>query len=592
MATATKANPRDFEKMTDEEILTQFLKDINASMKFQQPFFEKFIEFYKLYRSYIDEADKRPHGANLFIPYTFSVIETVTPKIVNALFHTKPYISTIPIRGTSYIKSKNMNKLLDYQLTQKIKVVTTVTDIIKGTLLYGTGISKQTWEFKSGKRVEKQPIMSILGFPIGSKEVLMESIIKDEPSIKSIPLMDFFFDPAGVTIEEQRYCADRYYEDYHVLLEKEKEGVYKNVKEKLGRQGYDDSYNQAGSSDMLDNIGLSTHNNKNKSVEIIEYYTDDWKLVIANRDTVLQSTMTPYNHFKKPYAKWVDTPVPNEFYGIGEIEPIQHLQEELNATRNQRIDNVSLIINRMYKILRVADINQDQLVSRPNGFIEVDSMADVEPLIIPDVSSSAYNEEAVIKEDIDKTIGVHDSARGSSPDRRETATTMNILSNASYDRFKLKILLIENGGLKDAMTQVVQLNQQYIDRDTMFTIINDQGVFEEVELTPEDIAGEFDLMVVGSNTEPSINKEYRQNQLIQLYNIVKDSPLVNQPEFLKTIFEAFDVKNINELIIEQQPMQEPPIGVGEPPMQDPMTGGGEPPMQDPMMDMMGGEPQL
>ena len=34
---------------------------------------------------------------------------------------------------------------------------------------------------------------------------------------------------------------------------------------------------------------------------------------------------------------------------LGEIEPIEYLQYELNDTRNQRMDNVNLIINRMWK---------------------------------------------------------------------------------------------------------------------------------------------------------------------------------------------------------------------------------------------------
>jgi len=552
-------HPRDFENMDDKSTLHRVIEDLETSQEFQRPFFDKFVEYYKLYRSYIDEKDKREHGANLFIPYTFHVIETVTPKVVNSLFSTRPYVQTIPLgvdNKTREQRSEKMNKLLDYQFQQKIKLVPKITDVIKTALMYGTAITKQGWKFKKKNIITKKPKKVLnIELPIYT-EVMEEVVVNDEPMIQNIPITDFFFDPAGTDIDDCRYCIHRYYEDLHVLKEKQQKGFFKNV-DKLDK---DTTYIGDSETDMLTHIGLSNTENRKKGVEILDYWTDDWRVIVANRSVVIYSGRNPYYHMKKPFARWIDTPVPNEFYGIGEIEPIVHLQQELNTTRNQRIDNVSLIINKMYSIIKGSGIDPNQLISRPGGFIEVDSHDDIQELKFQDVTKSSYQEESVIKNDIDRTLGVYDTARGSSPERRETATTMSILADASADRFKIKTLQIENGGFHEMINQIIRLNQQFIDRPVEINIVGDDRQVITDKVTPEEIAGEYDIVAVGSSMESLANKEIRRNQLIQLYNIIAGNPMINEREFLRRLLESFEMRNIDELIAQPQIPQGNPQG--------------------------------
>ena len=68
---------------------------------------------------------------------------------------------------------------------------------------------------------------------------------------------------------------------------------------------------------------------------------------------------------EKPFIKIVDTIDPHNFYGIGEIEPIEHLQHELNTIRNMRMDNINLIINRMWTVKNSADISSENYFTLP-----------------------------------------------------------------------------------------------------------------------------------------------------------------------------------------------------------------------------------
>lgn len=95
---------------------------------------------------------------------------------------------------------------------------------------------------------------------------------------------------------------------------------------------------------------------------------------------------------------------------------------------------------------------------------------------------------------------------------------------------------------------LIQLNQQFIDSERVIRVVGDDGVNFEI-LSPEDIMGEFDIMPIGSTVEPIINKETRVNQLISLYGVMKDSPHINQSEFLKKILETADIKDTSRIII-------------------------------------------
>jgi len=176
---------RDFENMEDDAILSQILTDIRASETFQAPYFTKFKEYYKQYRSYIAEADKKVDRSNLFIPYTYHIIETVVPKLILSVFTSRPYIQTMPLGLPSEIRearSKKMNKLLDYQFQQKIRLVPLATDAFKTAAIYGTAITKQSWNFKEKKMVKRRNQVDETGQPTGQYEdVLVQSVVNDDP---------------------------------------------------------------------------------------------------------------------------------------------------------------------------------------------------------------------------------------------------------------------------------------------------------------------------------------------------------------------------------------------------------------------------
>lgn len=557
-------NPRDFLNMTDEQIIVQVTEDYKNSENYQDAYFKKFKKYYQLYRAYQEEADKREDGSNLFIPYIFNIVENAFPKITKSLFSVRPYLPYMPVNKKdpeAARKATNMTNLVEWELDNKMRGRIVYNEILRNTCLYGCGISKQTWKLEERtvvKRVDQTAMQTDeetgLTVPVTSKipEEVTE-VVYDAPVMTNVPLEDFFFDPYATTIDNAAYCIHRYYLPMYVVLDMCNKAQLTisaaDLKEKL----------EAGTSstnayDKSANIGLSSKPSRKNEIEVWEYWTNDIKCLILNKSIVGLVTNNPYWHRRKPFSKWECIPVSGEFYGIGIVEMCSNLQVELNTTRNQRIDNVSFALNRMYTILRTANIDVAQLKSRPNGFIEVDDHDDLREMPVYEVKDSGFTEETIIKNDMDVTSGVYNYTRGEPADRRETATTASILSQAGNDRFESQVLEIGWGGFSDSALQLAWLNRQYIDTETEITVVGDNGKTSDAVINQEDIDIDLQIVPAPSSLFSAANKQIQQNSLVQLSNILVNNPAVNQQEFLKRVFEAFDFSNPDSLLTQTSGM--------------------------------------
>jgi hypothetical protein len=536
----------------DKDVLSYVINRKDALQKAREPYIDKFSRYYRMYRSMIEEgAIKKDEngnviGANLFIPYVYNIVETVTPRVVNTMFASRPYIGLVSVDDKFSENANVMTNLLDYQLCNVQSFITIAAYCIKSALIYGTGITKQVWKLKTRKTKSRQPMVDN-GITIGYNVVEKAVIDYDDPVINYVDVFDFYIDPSAASIDEAPDCIHEYPRTMKELEGMVKNNVFPEAKLKDIKPGAENF--KTGVQQRLDDVGLSSDNidGADDKVKIWEYWTDDEFVMIANETVVLVNEENPYWHHRKPFARVVDIPVPGEFYGIGEIEPVEYLQRELNTTRKQRMDNINIIINKMYKILRSANIDPDQLVSRPGGFVEVDNPDDLTEITFTDVTQSAYNEEQVIKADMDKTDGVYDYTRGAPSNRRETATTATIMSDSSNERFKLKILLMEQMWLVPLGKQLASLNQQYYDKDKLISLVRDNEIFS-VSVTPDLLSGEFEFMALGSAVDPVYNKQLRQQNLLQMFGVMNGLNFVDLPKLTLSLLKAFDIKNAQEIV--------------------------------------------
>lgn len=151
---------------------------------------------------------------------------------------------------------------------------------------------------------------------------------------------------------------------------------------------------------------------------------------------------------------------------MGLVEPIISNVHELWTLRRQRLDNINLILNRMWKVNSLADVDLDTLISTPNGIILTDNMEGVMPIETGDVTTSAYNEARIVQEDIENATAPR-SIQGAPESGRlgRTAKGAQLIVGQALEKFAVGTKLVEELGIKRVLKLVRALDLQFIDSD-------------------------------------------------------------------------------------------------------------------------------
>jgi hypothetical protein len=339
-----------------------------------------------------------------------------------------------------------------------------------------------------------------------------------------------------------------------VVYDLDKDDVDKNGKvtdtsEEIKRSAIGNSYDERDGSESM-------NDNRLKLYEVLHYWENGGNGrhgLLINRYSLAYIGPNPYDHKKIPIAAACYEPLRGQFYGKSGAEVLEHLQAELNTTRNQRIDNVSLIINRMWLRLD-PNIPDSVLVSRPNNIIDTQRPDGLKPLDTPDVTGSAYQEESIIKADMETALPCPPITRGVGKEQQATNAMINN-SNATT-RYSVKLNLFERMGLKRLAYLMDMNNQQFIEEPRLAKFADQEGAAAWRMVDPSDTYGEHDYRPASAGIDPALNKEVKRQQLMQLLPLVAQDRFFDQYKFRKLLLKTFDKDFLDVLRPEQEVMSE------------------------------------
>jgi len=524
-------------------------------------------EWYKQYRAYqeITDADRDEDGnllkSMLFIPYSTTQVETIVPRHLNALFSNSPYVAVLPREPSDIDGAKPMETLLDYDF-QKCHLVRKYEDMVRTMYIYGTSIFKCSWKVEAGTRRYRRklnPAERWIRFLQTGKyeewvEESEEQILTDMPWLEALDLADCFPDPDYASIPEMRYFILRRWIDVDVLKARAKinPGRFKNLDKLEDMLGEGES-NWSWDTMRMDRNDVSGAKAKKpgaahaKTAMVYEYWEDDRVIWLAEEKLVIRDEPNPFYHGKKPFGAMRAIPLPGEFYGVGFMELLEALQDEMNTNRNQRIDNRSLIINAMFAY-DPDKIDPADLVTRPNNLIPVEG-GDIEKylkqIIVADTTTPSLQEEQILEKNMNDVTGIHDYARGLAPQHAgERASTVAMLQNVANLRFQWVVQRSSEEGLEEIAEQFGLMNQQYLSQEQVIRIAGEDGSgWDFLTVAPEDIQGNFDYKFVGTALEAQASKDIQRQQLIEMYSaVVRGNPLfgiAGEHKFLERMLATF-----------------------------------------------------
>lgn len=510
----------------------QFVKErFSASEQYTQGYFSRFQRYYELYRSYLQKG-KLPWRTNLFIPKTFEIIETIAPRIAQA----QRTFKTLPVEGGDVDNAEAYTDLLKFQF-YKTDMEDVIEEMTKEALIYGTAVVKVSW----GRN----------GMPL--------------PEV--IDIFDFFPDPKARNDKEMKFGIHRVNRDIEDLENNVNynQDVVKRLKNK--KESTSDSQQRT---QRLGVIGVTAEDKGRTRFEVLEFHGifQGKPHIIAIADNeLLRNDVSTYGDEWNPFVIIRDQIVPHELYGIGEIEPIESLQNELNDTRNQRMDNVKLVLNRMWRVVSGGVQFEDEIVSRPGGIIHVNRPDGLEPLETADVTQSSFTEEPIIKSDMERTTGANSPLSGAlvSPMggtqggvMNRTATAYQGAINQADKRFTSKINQIKRGIIKIGRRFLI-LDQTFMTKPQMVRIVGDEIGAAIVPVYPEDIKNDFDLEV-----EIEYLDEFQQmQQNLTILQSAREIPGFDVAKFLVDTLERSGKKDVRRYLLQPQPPppEEPKVNI-------------------------------
>lgn len=531
---AVEAQPQ-----ADKDLVQEILRILNVWEPYHKTWMKKANHFYALYRNYQDfknayNSSTSPRGRDflisdaesefgpeLFIPMCFSTVETVLP----AMLSNAPLMAVLPRSQTSEVNVPNMQGLLEAQQEQ-IDYGLRLQTIGKDGLITGTGVQKTFW--RTDYRVRPQLVQDPRSGMMVPQQVLQ--MLFDDPDAAAVDPFDFIADPFCDVIQNAdgafhrtwrstRYCKrmvdtkrwrnleDAGGETIRNLANSDKYSEVWNQRRMIGDRGV-----QSGGSSM----------GKEDVHEVLEFHDGDRVVTILDRAVAVASGQNPSWHGELPFQVYSPTEIPHELHGIGEIEPIEQLQEELNTLRTQRRYNADLVLQRTFAY-HEGMVEKEDIQFGPGYAIGVNGPPQemLFPIQVGDIPNSGYQEEAAIGADIDRTSGISDVIAGAGLAGADTATGVQLVQSAASRRIEMKTRRLEKQVVAPGAQQFVELNQQKIITNRSVRIPA-QPTPEQpdrrwswLQLSPQELAGDFAVRPVENSMQPpNIPQERADAQML------------------------------------------------------------------------------
>ena len=436
-------------------------------------------------------------------------------------------------------------------------------DFIRQAGIFGTSWIKTFWRYEEKKRVKRLIVDDVDGSKI-LKGVEVDEVVADYPSFEVLSVFDVYPDPNARDYWTMDWVIEKKLVDKQTLkdmLEIDGFKLPRGVKiDEL--KGYVITDAEKPNTDRA---GAHYETYTEDYYLITEFWGRDGELIITlNNSYIIYDGGNFFDHQQIPYIPYRVNRPPLEFYGLGLILPIMSLQEELNALRSQRRDNIDLAMNTMFTVKETSPLAGTDIIFKPGATLEVQDQDDIRQLQFHDVTQVAVQETGLVEIDIKRAIGISEYIEGQVvPGMNKTASGVMAMQNMALSRIQEHIDTLETEVIGVLAEQFASLMKQNFNSDEIITVVDETNTAQEdIQVTPEDILVDVDYEAEQGSTSPA-NKELRIQNALTTFQIVTMPQItqalnmegkdINYEFFINNILDAIGIKNKERAI---KPMSE------------------------------------
>lgn len=439
--------------------------------------------------------------ARTFRPKTRANVKAAEASHAAAAFATQDYMDIKAVDSTNeqQVISAAVNKAL---LQTRLELVpwnwfVTAQGAYQDTKVYGVCVSHQYWRFEQVKEVvpafddSGKPIMAQTSdgqlWPMGEERM---RTTYDMPVVDLLAPECFLFDPmcdwrnpaqsspylcmllgmyAGDVLTRMEVAHEKtgqpLWRKYSLaqILSASRENVDNRTRRaREGHHRVDPANSNEKASQEFNMVWAHLNIVREGGIDIA-WWTLGTQLVLT--DPVPLTEMYPHLcPGERPFVVGFSVVEAHRNYPDGDVAQIAPLQEEINSVANQRLDNVRLVLNKRYFIRRGSQMDLDALMRNvPGGGVMTnDPEKDVQVVNTPDVTSSAYQEQDRLSQDLDDLVGgFGQSSIAAGGKQMDRAGSMDVLQGAAGAIQDYGIKLFFETWMQPVLRQLVRLEQMY-----------------------------------------------------------------------------------------------------------------------------------
>lgn len=563
------------------KVLQQVCSDFDAADKMRHKRFrERCEELYKLYRVYQDAKNwisdhpgidvvpelKAEWGSDLHIPYSFSNVETIVPRMLS----NRPKGLILPRDRDGAQNGGNMLLVLEAQQDQvhyPLRVQTTA----KTGQIYGLGVRKSTW--RKVERDTKRLVRATV--PTDDLEWTTrpeKRVLHDDPWTEDVDPFDFIWDPFADSLETCEWVIHRTWRSLRYVWGKIRSGEWDLLcpkDEPAGRHMPDAYYVERADIEGLgsgehystvwrERMQAAGHENfdgrGNQVHEVWEFHDGRQVITILDRTLPVKIRENPMWHGNMPFHIYRPSEVPHEFVGVGAIEPARFLQYEMDTLRSQRRDYAAIALSPVVAVQDGA-VDTAHLQVYPGAVWNIagDPRELIRKVDLGDVPQSGYAEEDRIRADIERATGLSDVVNGAGSASAGTATEAQLQLAAANVRIQNMTYRFEVEIIESEMDHWLELNQQMIRGSKGYarevpTPGTPDRRYTWFEMEPPQLAGQMAYRVLGGSTQPDNVPQMRADAQMLMQTFGQD-PTIDGRKLRMQALEQMGFKHPEALIM-------------------------------------------
>lgn len=516
-----------------------------------------------------------------FRPKTRAFVRSSESKAMAAFFSNRDVVSVEAQNNQDpmQVASALINQeLLNYRLTTTIPWFLICMGGVQDANVTGVVCSYQYWATETEKVLSHIVDESGTQFLDDDGNPLYEEqrrFVKDEPVIDLRPINNIRFSPSASWIDPVN--TSPYFIDMIPMHINDVEEKMEEVDSKTGeprwkkltrgqlmssRRNTDDSTDQVRRENAEDPYSIN-HSEANKDYttvwvhrNFIKHKGKDYVFYTCGTEHLLTDPVPIEEIYwtgERPYVMGYSIIETHKCMPDSPVHLASGLQQEANEIRNQRLDNVKLVLNKRYFGRRGAQIDYQSLLRNAAGSVTLmnDPKSDVVPIDFQDVTSSSYAEQDRVNMDFDELTGAFStSSVASNRQLNETVGGMSMLRAGGNEINEYSIRILSETWIEPLMRQLVKLEQKYETDQTVLSIAAEKAkIYQRFgddvnldELLNQSLTTTVNLGLDATDPMSRVGKlVFAITRVSEI--LANQSPGLNKEEAIKEIFGSLGYKD-------------------------------------------------